>query len=91
MRIEDDVFIGPNTTFTNDKRPQSRAGSDKYLKTIIKSGASIGAGCVVLPGLTIGRRALIGAGTLITKDVPDSVTVYGNPARIFAANTINGS
>lgn len=81
VRIEDDVFIGPHVTFTNDKYPKINADW-KLLRTNIKQGASIGAGSVVLP-VTVGRNSLIGAGSVVTNDVPDNVTVAGNPARII--------
>lgn len=70
MRIEDNVFIGPNVSFTNDKYPRSKH-SYEILQTTIKKGASIGAGAVILPGITIGEYALIGAGAIVTKDVGD--------------------
>lgn len=78
--LEDDVFCGPNATFTNDKRPRSGIRPDSYSKTLVRRGASIGAGAVILPGVTIGRDALIGAGAVVTKDVPDGETWLGNPA-----------
>ena len=81
--IEDNAFIGPNVTFTNDKNPRSKVYPDKFLTTTIKAGASIGAGAVILPGITIGKNAMVGAGSVVTKDVPDNVTVIGNPARIL--------
>lgn len=81
--IEDNVFIGPNVTFTNDKNPRSKVYPDNFLTTTIKTGASIGAGAVILPGITIGKNAMIGAGSVVTKDVPDNVTVIGNPAKIL--------
>ncbi len=80
VTIEDDVFIGPNVTFTNDKYPRSR-GEWKLLRTVVKKGASIGAGSVILPGITIGENALVGAGSVVTKDVPANTVVAGNPAR----------
>jgi acetyltransferase-like isoleucine patch superfamily enzyme len=82
MRVEDHVFIGPNVTFTNDKTPRSKVYPDAFLPTVIKAGASIGAGAVILPGLTIGRRAMIGAGAVVTRDVPDDAVVYGDAARV---------
>ena len=69
MRIEDDVFIGPNTTFCNDKYPKSRNKNWKLEPVIIKKGASIGANATILPGVTIGENALVGAGTIVTKNV----------------------
>lgn len=80
MVIEDDVFIGPNATFTNDKYPKSKNYPDDFPKTLIKKGASIGAGAIVLPGITIGENALIGAGAIVTKDVAAHDIVYGLPA-----------
>lgn len=81
-RVEDDVFIGPNVTFSNDKFPRSKQYPAAFSKTLIKKGASLGAGAVILPGLTIGTGAMVGAGSVVTRDVPDNAIVYGNPARI---------
>ena len=81
LRIEDDVFIGPQATFTNDPFPRSRQPFDCPITTI-RRGASIGAGAVILPGLTVGERAMVGAGAVVTKDVPDDAVVVGNPARV---------
>ena len=81
LRIEDNVFIGPNATFTNDKRPRSKQYPPAFLKTVIRRGASIGAGAVVLPGLEIGENAIVGAGAVVTKNVPANTTVAGCPAR----------
>lgn len=80
--LEDNVFIGPNVTFTNDKNPRSKIYPRTFPKTYIKKGASVGAGTVILPGITIGENALIGAGSVVTKDIPDNSIAYGNPARI---------
>jgi UDP-2-acetamido-3-amino-2,3-dideoxy-glucuronate N-acetyltransferase len=80
VTIEDGVFLGPNVTFTNDKYPRAK-GDWKLLNTIVRGGASIGALSVILPGIEIGRRAVVGAGSVVTADVPDDVTVCGNPAR----------
>ncbi len=77
MRIEDDVFIGPNATFCNDKYPKSKNKDFKLEPIIIKKGASIGANATILPGVTIGENALIGAGAIVTKDVHASNTVKG--------------
>ena len=81
VTIEDDVFVGPNVSFTNDKYPRVK-GEWKLLRTRVKKGASIGANSVILPGVTIGEGALVGAGSVVTKDVPSRAIVAGNPARI---------
>ena len=82
LRIEDDVFIGPNATFTNDRFPRSRRYPAEFPKTVVRSGASIGANATLLPGIVVGKRAMIGAGAVVTKDVPPNAIVKGNPARI---------
>lgn len=82
MRVADDVFIGPNATFSNDKFPRSKQYQREVLQTQIGRGASIGAGAVVLPGLRIGTEAMVGAGAVVTQDVPPRAIVSGNPARI---------
>lgn len=79
--IEDDVFIGANVTFTNDKYPKSKNPDWQLLPTIIRRGASIGAGSTILPGLTIGENAIVGAGSVVTKDIPAGELWLGNPAR----------
>lgn len=84
--IQDDVFIGPRVTFTNDKYPPS-GSKNKWLITIVKRGASIGAGATILPGLLINENARVGAGSVVTKDVPAGVVVCGNPAKIHNKNT----
>lgn len=81
MTVEDNVFIGPNVTFTNDKNPKSKNKDFQLLKTVVKSGASIGANATILPGITIFENAVIGAGSVVTKDVPASETWFGNPAK----------
>jgi acetyltransferase-like isoleucine patch superfamily enzyme len=83
LRVGNDVFIGPNATFTNDRFPRSKKYLAKYLETTIEDGASVGAGAVILPGLTIGQGALVGAGATITRSVPPRAIVVGNPARII--------
>ena len=79
--LEDDVFVGPNAVFTNDKTPRSRVRPSTFATTRIGRGASIGGGAVILPGITIGERAMIGAGAVVTRDVPTGETWIGNPAR----------
>ena len=85
--IEDKVFIGPNVTFTNDKYPRSMSWPETYPVTLVKTGASIGANATILPGITIGSYSMIGAGSVVTKDVPDYETVCGNPARIVSTKS----
>jgi len=82
ITLEDDVFVGPNATFTNDPFPRSKKYPEKFPRTVIRKGASIGANATILPGLTIGQYAMVGAGTVVTKDVPPYAIVVGNPARI---------
>ena len=82
LRIEDDVFIGPNATFTNDPFPRSKQYPERFAMTTIKRNASIGGGAVILPGVTIGEGAMIGAGAVVTKSVPAGAVVVGNPARV---------
>jgi len=81
VTIEDSVFIGPNVTFTNDKYPRSH-GDWSLLKTRIKKFASIGAGSTISPGVTIGENALIGSGSVVTKDIPSNAVAVGNPAKV---------
>ncbi len=83
LRVEDDVFIGPNVTFTNDPFPRSKHYLTAFPMTIVKSGASIGGGAIILPGITIGSRAMVGAGAVVTKSVPEGAVVVGNPASIL--------
>lgn len=82
LRLEDDVFIGPNATFTNDNFPRSKVYPDEFCRTLICKGSSIGANATVLSGITIGQNAMVGAGAVVTKDVPANSIVVGNPARI---------
>ncbi len=82
VRLEDDVFIGPNVTFTNDKFPRSRCYLDRPLQTLVRRGASIGANSTILPNVEIGERAMVGAGSVVTRNIPPMATVMGNPARI---------
>ena len=81
LRVGDDVFIGPNATFTNDKFPRSKQYPAKCLETTIENGASIGAGAVILPGITIGSKSMIAAGSVVTRNVDSRSLVQGNPAR----------
>lgn len=83
VRLGDDVFVGPNATFTNDIFPRSRHHPEQYLATVVEDGASIGANATILPGITIGSGAMIGAGAVITRSVPPNAIVVGNPARII--------
>ena len=80
--LEDNVFIGPNVTFTNDLMPRSKQYPKEFLKTIIKKSASIGANSTIVGGITIGEYAMIGAGSVVTKDVGTQELWYGNPARL---------
>ncbi len=82
IRIEDDVFVGPNATFTNDPAPRSKQHLDEYPVTVVRRGASIGANATVLPGVTIGQYAMVAAGSVVTTSVPPYAVVVGNPARI---------
>lgn len=81
ITLEDDVFIGPNVTFTNDASPRSRIVPPAFATTLVKKGASIGANATILPGLTIGQSVLVGAGSVVTKNVMDHSVVIGSPAR----------
>jgi len=91
VTIEDRVFIGHNVTFINDKYPRATNGNGRLQtdkdwlvqQTIVKHGASIGSGATILPNVTIGENAIVGAGSVVTKDVPPNMIVAGNPARIF--------
>lgn len=82
LRIADDVFIGPNATFTNDLFPRSKVYPEKFAQTHVARGASIGANATILAGLRIGEGAMVGAGAVVTRDVPDFAIVVGNPARV---------
>lgn len=82
ITIEDQVFIGPNVTFTNDKNPKSKNKDFVLEQTIIKKGVSIGANSTILPGITIHENAVIGAGSVVTKNIPAGETWLGNPARL---------
>ena len=84
VTVEDDVFLGPHMIFTNDMHPRSfiKRGREQFLPTIVKRGATIGAGATILCGVTIGEYAMVAAGAVVTKDVPDRALVMGNPARV---------
>lgn len=82
-RIENDVFIGPNVTFTNDFYPRSKEYPKSFSGITIKRNASIGANATLLPGITIGEHAMVGAGAVVTKDVPKNAVVVGNPAQVI--------
>ena len=84
VTIEDDVFIGPNATFTNDRFPRSHQQPAKLLSTLVKRGASIGANATILPGITIEEQVMVGAGAVVTRNVPRNAVVAGNPARIIS-------
>jgi acetyltransferase-like isoleucine patch superfamily enzyme len=82
VRLEDDVFIGPNVSFTNDSFPRSKKKPERFEKTVVCRGASIGANATILSNITVGRNAMVGAGSVVTRDVPPNAIVQGNPARI---------
>ena len=81
MRVEDNVFIGPNATFTNDLQPRSKQHPGYFIQTILKKGASIGANATILAGVEIGNYAMIGAGSVVTKNIPPFTLWFGNPAK----------
>ncbi len=83
VRIGDDVFIGPCVAFTNDKHPRSKKYPETFLKTTIEDGASIGANATILPGVVIGAYSLVGAGSVVTKNVDPYTVVVGNPAKVI--------
>ncbi len=91
IMIENNVFVGPNVTFTNDKYPKSKSYPEQFQKTIIKESASIGAGAIILGGIEIGTNALVGAGALVTKNVPPFAIVIGNPAKVVGYINKDGS
>jgi acetyltransferase-like isoleucine patch superfamily enzyme len=81
LEIKDNVFIGPNVTFTNDFSPRSKQYPEKFLRTKIKKGASIGANSTILGGVTIGKFSMVGAGSVVTKNIGSHELWYGNPAK----------
>jgi UDP-2-acetamido-3-amino-2,3-dideoxy-glucuronate N-acetyltransferase len=84
LYIEDNVFIGPNVTFTNDSSPRSKQYPENFLETRIMQGASIGANSTILGGVSIGKFSMIGAGSVVTKNIADHTLWYGNPAKFKA-------
>lgn len=91
VELEDDVFVGPNATFTNDPFPRSRQYLEEYARTVVRAGASIGANATILPGLEIGQGAMVAAGAVVTRPVPPHAIVKGNPARISGYVETQGS
>jgi len=91
LTIEDDVFIGPSAVFTNDSRPRSKQHLKTYPQTVLKQGCTLGASSTTLPGITIGRWAMVGAGAIVTHDVPDYALVVGSPARWRRRGTHDGA
>ena len=90
IQIEDDVFIGPNATFVNDKYPRSKRYPGIFQGTTIGRGASIGANATILGGIKIGQYAMVGAGSVVTKDIQPFTLVYGNPAEAAGKVDANG-
>lgn len=86
ITVEDNVFIGPNVTFANDDYPKSKNANFLLLKTLIKKGTSIGANATILGGITLGENCLIGAGSVVTKDIPANEIWVGNPAKFLKTN-----
>ena len=92
LELEDDVFVGPNATFTNDGFPRSKRRPEQLLRTVVRKGASIGANATILPGIEIGAGAMVGAGTVVTRTVPPNAIALGNPARITGyVDAVRGS
>ncbi|MEG8202730.1 acyltransferase [Pseudomonas sp. 5FOS] len=89
-RIADDVFIGPNATFTNDAMPRSKVYPEQFNGITLERGASIGANATLLPGVVVGEYAMVGAGAVVTRNVPPYAVVVGNPAKIIRVIDRNG-
>lgn len=86
LRVGNNVFIGPNVTFCNDKHPKSGNRDFQCLQTIIEDDVSIGANATILPGVRLGKGCVVGAGAVVTKDVPQNIVVVGNPAKELTHN-----
>ena len=86
-RIGNDVFLGPNATFTNDRFPRSKKYPDSFSNIIVEDGASIGANATLLPGIKVGKNAMVGAGAVVTKDVPENAVMVGIPAKNVGTTT----
>ena len=91
VTLEDDVCIGPNVTFTNDLFPRSKNPDWELRRTVVRKGASVGANATILAGITIGENAMVGAGSVVTKDVPADEVWVGNPARFLRKARMNGN
>src|SRR5207302_4702223 len=87
VRLENDVFVGPNATFTNDAMPRSRQWLEEHPRTLVRAGASIGANATILPGLEIGRGAMVGAGAVVTRSVPPHAIVVGKDRKSTRLNS----
>jgi len=83
LRVANNVFIGPNATFTNDKFPRSKQYPNEFPETLLHESATIGANATILPGIIIGKGAMVGAGAVVTQNVPEFAIVAGNPAKII--------
>lgn len=90
IELHDDVFVGPNATFTNDPFPRSKQRPERFSRTVVERRASIGGGAVILPGIKVGESAMVGAGAVVTRDVPPYAIVVGNPARIVGYADTHG-
>lgn len=91
ITLGDDVFVGPNATFANDKFPRSKQYPEEFSRTVVRNGASIGAGAVILPGVIIAEHAMVGAGAVVTRNVPPYAIVAGNPARVIGYTNATGA